>query len=76
MCFGLVEFSIAANVLDRCKYFGCSLIVQGIKYVVFLLLWGAVGVLSISVIGPEFFFYIPASYEYLLESSFRWRFFD
>lgn len=38
MWFGCVGFRHAANCFAKCWYFGCSLIVQGMKYVLFLLL--------------------------------------
>jgi hypothetical protein len=34
-----VDLSIGANLLDKCWYSGCNLIVQGMKYVLHRLLW-------------------------------------
>ena len=50
--FGCVAFKHGANCFARCWYSGCSFIVQGIKYVLFLLLCGGGCVLSMSGIGP------------------------
>ena len=50
--FGCVAFKHGANCFARCWYSGCSFIVQGMKYVLFLLLCGGGCVLSMSGIGP------------------------
>ena len=50
--FGCVVFKHAANCFANCSYSGCSFIVQGIKYVLFLFLCGGGCVLSMFGIGP------------------------
>ena len=52
MWFGCVVFRYAANCFAKCWYSGCSFIVQGIKYVLFLLLCDGGCVLSMFGIGP------------------------
>ena len=50
--FGCVVFKHAENFFARCWYSGCSLIVQGIKYILLLDLCDGGCVLSMSGIGP------------------------
>ena len=50
--FGCVVFRHAANCFARCWYSGSSFIVQGIKYILFLLLCDGGCVLSMFGIGP------------------------
>ena len=51
--FGCVVFRHAENCFAKCWYSGCSFIVQGIKYVLFLFLWDGGCVLSMFGIGPR-----------------------
>ena len=52
MWFGCVVFKHAANCFANCWYSGCSFIVQGMKYVLSLLLCDGGCVLSMFGIGP------------------------
>ena len=50
--FGCVVFRHATKCFAKCWYYGCSFIVQGIKYILFLLLCDGGCVSSMFGIGP------------------------
>jgi hypothetical protein len=71
--FGCVVFRHAAKYFARCWYSGCSFIVHGIKYILFLLLCDGGCVLRMFGIGPGLVSMSPPrSIRSFMEWLFRW----